>query len=71
MSIEEHVEVAKKNIKPKLFTEDGSSQEGIKKRSMKQMKKKKAITSPAVEVIGTGNSTSAQTTPAANKKTKM
>ena len=32
------------------------------------MKKKK---SPAIEVIGTGNSTSAQTTPAASKKTKM
>lgn len=68
MSIEEHVEVTKKSVKPKLFTEDGSSQEAIKKRSMKQMKKKK---SPAIEVIGTGNSTSAQTTPAASKKTKM
>jgi hypothetical protein len=31
-------------------------------------KKKAAITSPAIEVIGTGNSTTAQTTPAASKK---
>lgn len=71
ISIEEHVELPKKNIRPKLFTEECSSQETIKKRSLKQIKKKKAITSPAIEVIGTGNSTSAQTTPAAKKKDKM
>jgi hypothetical protein len=35
---------------------------------LKQIKKKKSIKSPATEVIGTGNSTSAQTTPAASKK---
>jgi Asp-tRNA(Asn)/Glu-tRNA(Gln) amidotransferase B subunit len=68
VSIEEHVEVVKKIVKPKLFTEEVSSQETLKRRSLKQMKKKRAIKSPVNEVIAAGNSTSAQTTPAASKK---